>query len=128
MSCSSVGGMAHMRVQVCWHLLSRPDNTDSGSRISWRADSPVRLRWFQVPCSGPQPLVRSPLLTLVCLVSRRVTDAPTPTTRPPDMISRSVPGTTQTHLNTFRLNVLEVRKNWSVEQLSTQCCVRLHHA
>lgn len=25
-----------MCVQVFWYLLSRPDNTDSGSRISWR--------------------------------------------------------------------------------------------
>lgn len=29
-------GWCIMCVQVCWHLLSRPDNADSGSRISWR--------------------------------------------------------------------------------------------
>lgn len=39
----------------------------------------------------------------------------------------SVTGTTQTHLSTYRLNILDVHKklSWSLEEISTQYCVRL---
>lgn len=47
-------------VGACCHLLSRPDKTDSVSKNLLEADSRVCHSWFQVPCSGTQPVVCFP--------------------------------------------------------------------
>lgn len=120
-----VGGMAQMRAQVCWHLLSRPDNTGSGSRISRRQTAQCASAGFRFRVLGARPAVGSPLLMLVCLASRKGdgranTHSTTTGHHPP-----SVTGTTQARrcLKYFRR---AQKVPWSLEKkISIQYCVPL---
>ncbi len=56
-----------MCVQVCCHLLSRPDNADSGSRISWRQTAECVAPGFRFRVQGPN-LLSAPLFLDACLL------------------------------------------------------------
>ena len=47
-------------VQVCCRLLSRPDNADSGSSISWFQTAECVAPGFGFRVRGPRPAVSSP--------------------------------------------------------------------
>lgn len=81
---TSLGPAAWVGVcaQVCCHLLSRPDNADSGSRICRRQTAECVAHGFRFRVPGtPNPSSAPPsFLALVCSVSPRMTDGPTPQT------------------------------------------------
>lgn len=116
MACS-VGGMVHyVCAQVCWHLLSRPDNADSGSRISWRQTA-----------HSASPLVSGsvfwgPTCCLLASVDACLPRFPTGDGRANTPNTKAGPDprttrTTETDLNTFNLNILYMHKNCPVVAL-----------
>lgn len=69
-----VGGCLCVCLQVCCRLLSRPDNADSGSIISWTQTSVCVSILVSGSVSGDPGLLSALrlFLSLVCCVSRRM--------------------------------------------------------